>query len=303
MTISKLAKEEIADAPQKGCCRRARFSALLRTAGSILFDANGMRVQLSTDNPAVSEFAASYVFERYGGEVNIKNGKHISVVFSGDYVARLLVEAGALSGEKDGYGMTDGILPFLVKGNCCMREYIRGAFLGCGFISSDISHLEFAFSSHDVAADFAGILALSPGAPSETVRGDKYIVYYKSRNKICDVLSYMGATKAVLKANDIIVRGDVTRKVMARRNCDLANIDRALKASEEQVAAINLIDHTLGLEKLDDKLSTIAFIRQANPSATLAELADISGLTKSGVKHRLDKLMETAEKLEKQAGK
>lgn len=297
MKISAQAKEEIATPPSKGCCRRARFAGILRTAGSIVIDSDGMRVKLSTDNPHVSEYAAAYVFEKYGGDTSIKRGKHITVTFSGDYVTRLLTENGVLSGEAGGYSRVSGIAPYLTKGACCIGEYIRGAFLGCGFLSSDLHHIEFAFATEDVADDFAKLLDITVGRPGQVVRGDKYVVYYSGKSRVCDALTYLGATKAALAAVDSIVRSDVKRKSMARRNCDLANIDRALKASSEQAAAIEFIDRNYGLDNLDDKLEMIAHVRQGYPDASLTELAELTGLTKSGVKHRMDKLMEFAEKL------
>lgn len=291
MTISAQAKNEISVLPQKSCCRRARFAALLRTAGSLGIDSDGMRLQLSTDNPDVSGYAAAYVFERYGGDTSIKQGKHINVIFSGDYVKRLLAESGVIS---ETGSLAAGISPYLVKGACCVREYIRGAFLGGGFLSSDFHHLEFAFAAQDIADDFAKLLGGAFGLPGQTTRGDKFIVYYSGKSRVSDALTYMGATKAALAANDAIVRGDVKRKSMARLNCDLANIDRALKASGEQAAAIALIDKHYGLEKLDEKLELTAHVRLGFPDASLSELAELTGLTKSGVKHRLDKLTELA---------
>ncbi|MEG1706983.1 MAG: helix-turn-helix domain-containing protein, partial [Clostridia bacterium] len=46
------------------------------------------------------------------------------------------------------------------------------------------------------------------------------------------------------------------------------------------------------LQLLDEKLKTIAMARLNNPEATLAELAEEVGLSKSGARHRLNKLME-----------
>ena len=294
MTVSKYVKDEIASPPQKQCCRRARFSAFLRTAGSLLVGADGVKVQLSTDNPSVSEFAAAYVFERYGGEVSIKKGKHIKVLFSGDYMTRLLAETGVISSDKDGYSNVSGIANYLVKGGCCIKEYVKGAFLGCGFISSSISHLEFAFSSLGVAKDFAELLSSALPAPGIGERGDKTLVYYKNKSTICDVLIFMGAMKSVLEVHNTIALMDLKKQATRESNCDIANIDRALKASGEQLRSIAVIDEKMGIEKLDEKQQTIAYLRKAYPEATLAELSEISGLTKSGVRHRLDKLTALA---------
>ena len=58
---------------------------------------------------------------------------------------------------------------------------------------------------------------------------------------------------------------------------------------------IELINREMGLLNLPPKLREAAEARLNNPEATLAELAELLGIGKSGMNHRLSKLSAMAE--------
>ena len=104
----------------------------------------------------------------------------------------------------------------------------------------------------------------------------------------------MGATKAALVLQQEILLSSVGKRASAARNCDEANIDRALDAAEKQIRDIDRIDAVMGLESLDERLRTTALLRKAYPEMSMSELADMLGVSKSCVKHRLEKLAALA---------
>lgn len=301
MKISTKAKTELGR-PTKVCCKRARFAALLRTAGSLGISSNGVSVTLTTDNKDVIDFASEYVLDKYGEHGDVVKGKHLSVTLDGKEVKRLLVENGVLGSDGAGLRQETGIAEYIIKGSCCLREFIKGAFLGCGFLSSDCKHIEFAFSSEDIAVEFSRLISEIVPNCGMVVRNEKHIVYYSKKSSVIDVLAYMGASISALRVMDSIALGDVKRKSTARSNCDMANIDRQIEASEEQIKNINLIDEKIGLEELSEKLATVAHLRKAYPSASITELADMTGMSKSGLNHRLSRLNEIAKSLKVTGG-
>ena len=72
-------------------------------------------------------------------------------------------------------------------------------------------------------------------------------------------------------------------------------------AAFEHIHAIETIDAHFGLDYLDDRLKEIAELRIENPEATLKELGEllIPPMGKSGVNHRLKKIIEIAEQINK----
>ena len=91
------------------------------------------------------------------------------------------------------------------------------------------------------------------------------------------------------------VRNNVNRKT----NFETANIDKTVGASVRQVEAIRKIRDTVGLAALPEELQETAELRLKNPELSLRELGQLfqTPVSRSGVNHRLRRLMEEAEKL------
>ena len=82
-------------------------------------------------------------------------------------------------------------------------------------------------------------------------------------------------------------------------NCDQANIDRTLSASAQQCAAIRRLIQKCGYIGIPPELREIARLRLENPEMTLRELSESLSepITRSGVNHRLKKLIELADEI------
>ena len=95
------------------------------------------------------------------------------------------------------------------------------------------------------------------------------------------------------------IEKSMSNTVNRKLNCDFANADKVVTAAQEQLNAIKKVDKALGLTELPDGLQQAAFLRIANPEASLADLALLSDppVTKSCLNHRLKKLMELAKKV------
>ena len=96
-----------------------------------------------------------------------------------------------------------------------------------------------------------------------------------------------------------LVFNDMKNKVTRRANCDIANINKSVAAAAEQLAAINKIKSKKGLGALPPVLEEMANLRLENPDANLKELGDLVNppISKSGVNHRLKKIIQFAEEL------
>ena len=89
------------------------------------------------------------------------------------------------------------------------------------------------------------------------------------------------------------VRNNVNRKV----NCDNANIRKTCVAASKQSEAIEKLIKSGKFEELPSELKELAKLRLENPEMTLSELgaALSEPISRSGVNHRLRKLMALAE--------
>ena len=91
------------------------------------------------------------------------------------------------------------------------------------------------------------------------------------------------------------VRNRINRQI----NSETANIKKTADASAKQIKAIELIIEKRGLDFLSDELRELAELRLENPEYNLRELgASLSKpLSRSGVNHRLNKLITISEEL------
>ena len=79
-------------------------------------------------------------------------------------------------------------------------------------------------------------------------------------------------------------------------------MDKTYSASARQVAAIAAISDTQGLGSLPEELEELARLRLDHPDMTLRELGQRLGITRSGVNHRLQRLLQMGEKILEERG-
>ncbi len=80
-------------------------------------------------------------------------------------------------------------------------------------------------------------------------------------------------------------------------NCSVSNIDKTVTASVNQVRAIEIISQTIGLQSLEKPLFDVAECRLADKNASMQELAERLGISKSCLNHRMRKINELAQSL------
>jgi DNA-binding protein WhiA len=131
-------------------------------------------------------------------------------------------------------------------------------------------------------------------------RRNGFITYLKEAEKIADFLALIGAHNAMMKFEDVRIIRDMRNSVNRLVNCENANMNKTIDAAAKQVANIEFIEATVGLEKLPDKLKEIAVIRLENPDISLKELGEMipsGAISKSGINHRLRKINDFADSL------
>ena len=300
--ISKRAKAELAEIyPASRTDALAELSALMHTAGSLRIGRGKDEAFISTDNPGLPRLAKALALTLLISAPRTVRGKHTEIVFP--HGVRLLTDLGILGSDGSGVTGINGVLPELVRRDSAKKCYLRGAFLGGGFISlGRNNHMEFAFSGERLRDDVAALLEGVTGGAGKGVRGGRYTLYIKSKEKISDALVYMGATKAALAVQEEMVHSYMGKRAAAAQNCDVANIDRAVEAAVRQIEAIEYIDRRIGLDSLGEKLATTAHLRASSPEMSMGELAEVLGVSKSCVSHRLARLTEMAEKLGRTGG-
>ena len=112
-------------------------------------------------------------------------------------------------------------------------------------------------------------------------------------------LALIGADSAAIGFANVRVEKDMRNYINRKNNCETANIDKQIVASLKQQAAIRKILANMPEDALPDSLREAAELRMNYPDATLTELAELAGIQKSGMNHRLARLIRMAEELKK----
>ncbi len=173
--------------------------------------------------------------------------------------------------------------------------------MSCGSITEPIKeyHLEFAVPYYELTQDLLKLLTSVGINAKYTERKNAYVIYLKDSESIEDLLTLMGATMSSIDLMNVKIYKDVRNKANRIANCDSANIERTLKASERQITDIEYIMATEGLDSLSPELRNAAEIRLENPDVSLKELGEMldKPVGRSGANHRLKKLSEIAERI------
>ena len=98
---------------------------------------------------------------------------------------------------------------------------------------------------------------------------------------------------------NIKIANELKNNANRLRNFDTVNITKAVDAANSQITVIReLYDRNL-LGSLPSELEATARLRLENPDMSLAQLAihSVPPVSKSGITHRLQKIMEFGERL------
>ena len=179
--------------------------------------------------------------------------------------------------------------------------FLRGAFLAGGSVTDPDKryHLELVTDHASVCRGMHALLLEMGFSPKDVSRGPNFVTYFKQSSAIEDILTTLGATGCALRIMQAKVDKDFASEINRRTNCDMANADKITDAAQQQLHVIRAIEAGPGLDVLPVALQDAALLRIANPSCSLADLAQLSipPVTKSCMAHRLKKLIDLGEEL------
>ncbi len=181
------------------------------------------------------------------------------------------------------------------------RSFVRGAFLAGGSVMNPQKtyHLEFTTSHFKLSDEFMELLE-GMGIPAKLVmRKSKCVMYYKNSEDIADVLTIIGSVNSLMEYHNAKIVKEMRNRVNRTVNCEHANLNKTVNASVEQVKCIQKLIDSGKFNSLPDNLKEIAMLRMEYREHSLVELGQMLSkpLGKSGVNHRLRKIMEIAESI------
>jgi DNA-binding protein WhiA len=296
MSFTAEVKDELSRLmPEHESCRRAELSALIRMQGTL---SGNYRLEMTMEAAPVARAAIRLLHGVYHLKTEIttrrsilhKTYNYLITVPAQLGLEEAIFDMGILSDS----GLELGIDPDLVKDPCCVASYLRGAFLGGGFVSNPQGdfHFELACGHEALANGLVALLARSE-IPSRSIRRrSAWLVYIKGAEPILDFLALVGAHRGMLAMENVRVTKSVRNDVNRRLNAEMANQAKSIDAAMGQVKAIRLLVEKRGIDSLPPALQALALLRLSHPDASLRELGELASppLTKSAVYHRVRRI-------------
>lgn len=183
------------------------------------------------------------------------------------------------------------------------KLYVREAFIKSGFINDPTKkyHLEMLFKEKEKAEEIKKILENFNINIKLTKKKADYMLYLKDADDISTFLALIGASNSFLEFEEIRVEKEARNNINRIVNCETANLNKTIQASSKQIEDIKLLKNKNKFTELPQKLQEIATIRLENPDCSYEELGQklLKPISKSGVKHRLEKISEIASEYKK----
>lgn len=309
MSFAKDCKEELVRIRlPKAEARMAQLSGLTYTAAALRL---GRTPSLAyhTENQTVAKHIASLATSLYRVEAVIerKEQEHrktplYAVILSGEDGGVLCEQTGAYHTDPAGIQIFGAIPNAVISNEECCRAFLRGCFLGSGTCVDPVRryHLELVLRSEPLADRLLELLHSVHVSAKKSIRKERYIVYLKDGDAVMGFLAYIGANVSAMQFENVRVEKDMRNYVNRTSNCETANIEKQVVSSLKQQKAIRTIEKHRSVKDLPPSLQEAAMLRIAHPNATLQELAELAGIQKSGMNHRLTRLIKLAEELEQE---
>ncbi len=308
------------------CCRRAYMYGLLYAAAP---DASGEKDALTVTLPVLSKartpssdaekdvrepydpvaHAVTLIHTFLGREPEVTmmtRGAHRYAVlrFISRPLSHRLHDLALLPEEEAEVETLSRILDF--KCPHCAEHFLRGLTVAYGSVTDPTkgNHMDIRLPDDGRVEPVRILFSESGAVPGRGVRQAtrsgtaSALLFFKSGAEIPEVLSHIGATSLVFRYYNAQIERDIRNNENRATNCVTENINRSMRAGMKQNQAIRALADRDLLGTLSDDLRYTARLRLDNPEVTLAELAAMHepAITKSGLNHRLEKIMSVYER-------
>ena len=308
MSFAAEVKKELTGLAVQKNLAQAELAALIRMNGSLSLNNHQFVLNVQTENAAIARRIFTLLKEHYGVRSELLVRRKMKLKKNNVYIVRLKQETQKILLDldiMDGAMFQSHISNEIKQSEKKTRAYLRGAFLASGSVNNPETsryHLEISSIYEEHNQDICDLLNQFDLNARTLERRNGYITYLKGAEKIADFLTLIGATNSMLKFEDVRIVRDMRNSVNRLVNCETANMNKTIDAASKQIENIHLIEATVGLQSLPEKLQEIAELRIQNPEISLKELGEMipsGAISKSGINHRIRKINDFADNLRK----
>ncbi len=297
MSFSTRVKKDIISFNFKNkCCKKAFFHGALM--GADISDGN---ITLKVSDSEVADllmYIASTVYKIR--EIDISETKRgfyniTTMKFS-------LRTAEMLLSDIDNGIDTDVVFDSLFACNSCLSYFFCGLFCAVGSVSDPEKSymLELSLPNMQRAEKINDIFSTHTDlAPGMTKRKNGYSLFFRNGDAVGGFLTICHLSTIVFDFLNQQFENQLRADENRATNLVASNIQRAVNAGTPQIQAIQKLIEKDRFYMLSDELRQTARLRLENPELSLKALASLHNppITKSGLNHRLEKIMKLSQEI------
>lgn len=307
--------EIIASPLEKGDGVFAFISAIAKNAGVVNINKKRVNLVMSVDSYPVAIYLVEALKSVYPTEFEIscdeiksgtkKGERAYTVAVQTGFTKQVLMDTCLISDDTPGIELD--VPEKFARVYTYAVDYLRGLFLATGGIyvpslegeeKKDGYHFEYRLEDEETAVSVVNLLTSLGISAKINERGNMWLVYIKDKEEIVKVLGVMNLGDCVLALRRIIDERETANALNRAVICETANLDKTYVAASKHLLAIGIIEDSVGIETLPHALQDTARCRMEFQQASYEEMAEILGVSKSCLNHRLRKLVEIAESIQ-----
>lgn len=279
------------------CCDYAQMAGMLLFAGKVTPE----KIRFITENQSVAQCFVRLANFRFSANcAERKENTYYIVEISDKPCVEQMIKRFDLRDSETGL-IQYRLSSRLTASACCRSAVLRGVFLGGGTVIDPQKNynLEIITPYYRLSQEIFSFINDWGFCCKVVMRKSKYVIYIKNSDIIGDFLAFIGAHRAQMELLNVKIEKELRNDLNRTVNSETANLEKTISASVVQIHAIEKIQKEYGIENLEDDLKETALIRLANRDLSLGELGKmfVPPLTKSGVNHRLRRLVKFAGEL------
>lgn len=311
MSFASDVKDEISRVQLDDNQTKARLSGIIQSLASLSISNKGLSLVLKSSNANVSKAVAKDLKKLYDVRSEFVISKQTKLDKRNIYSMVIDEKVKDILNDLDLWtdrGLLDHPRMMFLSNDEMIKAYLAGLFMANGSINSPNStsyHLEIKVNSEKHGNFVIKLLERFNITGKMIERRNSYFVYVKSSEMIGNFLILISAFQSLLYFEDVRIQRDLNNSITRLNNIDIANEQKVQSLCEKQLKTIAFLKNNDLYKLLSDKEKEIAQLRLDNPEESLSCLAQLYkqrygiAITKSGVRHRFDKIEELADKYRK----
>ena len=311
MSFASDVKDEISRVQLDDNQTKARLSGIIQSLASLSISNKGLSLVLKSSNANVSKAVAKDLKKLYDVRSEFVISKQTKLDKRNIYSMVIDEKVKDILNDLDLWtdrGLLDHPRMMFLSNDEMIKAYLAGLFMANGSINSPNStsyHLEIKVNSEKHGNFVIKLLERFNITGKMIERRNSYFVYVKSSEMIGNFLILISAFQSLLYFEDVRIQRDLNNSITRLNNIDIANEQKVQSLCEKQLKTIAFLKDNDLYKLLSDKEKEIAQLRLDNPEESVSGWAQLYkqrygiAITKSGVRHRFDKIEELADKYRK----